>query len=212
MTMAGSSTAVVGALDRASDRRLNRGRGRGSVRWLLALAALLPACAPAAPPQPANAGGSSAAPAAPPAASQPAVPTSAPAPAALPATAAAPSTAVQPLSPPVKVRMGALGIAPEAGLYVAQERGYFREEGLDVEFVPFRGSADLMAPLATGELQMGDGGPDPSLFNAVQRDIGVKIVGHNALAGPGDASAALVVRKDLVDSGQFRDVPDFKGL
>ena len=69
-----------------------------------------------------------------------------------------------------------------------------------------------MAPLATGELQMGDGGPDPSLFNAVQRDIGVKIVGHNALASPGDASAALVVRKDLVDSGQFRDVPDFKGL
>src|SRR5690242_15450512 len=49
------------------------------------------------------------------------------------ATGAAPAV----LQPAVKVKTGVNGFALEAGHYIAQERGYFREEGLDVEFVPF---------------------------------------------------------------------------
>jgi NitT/TauT family transport system substrate-binding protein len=166
----------------------------------LLAALVLFACAPAPTAQPwqATAGGEAAAPQA---GRSPAGTLSVPG-----ASAALPSDSL------IKVRMGVMGIAPEAGLYIAIERGYFRDEGLELELVPFRSGADQMAPLATGELQMGDGGLDPSLFNAVQRDIGVKIVGHNAMATPGDASAALVVRQDLVDSGQVREIKDLQGL
>lgn len=174
-------------------------------RWtaLLLLPMFLGCSAPTAAPPPAAGGAAGAAPVA-------AAPAS-PAASAAATPSAAPATVAVPLTlTPVKV--GNLGIVPEAGIFIALERGYFRDEGLEIELVPFRSAADQMAALATGELQMGDGGPDPGLFNAAQRDIGVKIVGHNSLAAPGDASAALVVRKDLVDSGQFRDIGDFKGL
>ena len=38
-------------------------------------------------------------------------------------------------SGPSKVRIGYLGLTCEAAMFVAQEKGYFTEEGLDVEFV-----------------------------------------------------------------------------
>jgi NitT/TauT family transport system substrate-binding protein len=36
---------------------------------------------------------------------------------------------------PTKVRIGYLGLTCEAAMFVAQEKGFFKEEGLDVEFV-----------------------------------------------------------------------------
>jgi NitT/TauT family transport system substrate-binding protein len=36
---------------------------------------------------------------------------------------------------PAKVRVGYLGLTCEAAMFVAQEKGFFKEEGLDVEFV-----------------------------------------------------------------------------
>jgi NitT/TauT family transport system substrate-binding protein len=125
---------------------------------------------------------------------------------------AAVGPAPQPTSSSVKVKVGTLGIAPEAGLYIAIERGYFNDEGLDIELVPFRSGAEQTAPLATGELHFGAGGPDPSLFNALLRGIDVKIVTHNALVTEGDASAAFIVRADLVESGRFRELADLKGM
>jgi NitT/TauT family transport system substrate-binding protein len=43
-----------------------------------------------------------------------------------------PSTAA---SGPAKVRIGYLGLTCEAAMFAAQEKGFFKEEGLDVEFV-----------------------------------------------------------------------------
>jgi NitT/TauT family transport system substrate-binding protein len=111
----------------------------------------------------------------------------------------------------VSVKYGNLGIAPEAGVYLALDRGYFREEGLDVQLERFTSGAEQTAPLATGQLHFGAGGPDPSLFNAVGRGIQLKLIGHNALVTPGDASAAFVVRQDLIESGAYRAPSDLKG-
>ncbi len=129
-----------------------------------------------------------------------------------PSSPAAIASVPRPASTLVKVKVGTLGIAPEAGLYIAIERGYFSDEGLDVELVPFRSGAEQTAPLATGELHFGAGGPDPSLFNALLRGIDVKIVAHNALVTEGDASAAFIVRTDLIESGRFRELADLKGM
>ncbi len=117
-----------------------------------------------------------------------------------------------PLSPPVRVRAGTLGLLTEAGLYIAYERGYFREEGLDVELVRFARGAEQTPALATGELHFGVGAPDASLFNAAARGVGLKIVSPNAVSNDDDAAGWLVVRQDLVDSGRYRDLPDLKGL
>ncbi|HLH21903.1 MAG TPA: ABC transporter substrate-binding protein [Chloroflexota bacterium] len=147
----------------------------------------------------------------------PAAPTSAPA-ALVTAAASAPGAQVAqpappPLSPTVKVRVGVTGIAPEAAIYQALEQGYFQDEGLDVELVPVRGITEQVGLLATGQLDFGNGGIDPGLFNAAQRDIGLKLVTAMVLSteqNPG--GAALLVRKDLVDSGQYQGLDDLKGL
>src|ERR671932_249757 len=76
--------------------------------------------------------------------------------------------AVQPLSPPVQMRVGAIGLSGEVGMFVAQERGYFQDEGLEVELVPFRGVAEALPALANGELPLSGGAPDPSVFNAAR--------------------------------------------
>jgi NitT/TauT family transport system substrate-binding protein len=69
-----------------------------------------------------------------------------------------------------------------------------------------------MVPLlATGKLDIGVGGIVPGLFNAYQRGTGVRVVAAASAWLPG-RSNALVMRKDLVDSGRLNDYPDLKGL
>lgn len=138
-----------------------------------------------------------------------AAPMSASAPASVQASA---PQSVAPLNPPVKVGVGVIGLAPEAGIYVAQERGYFKAEGLDTEVTRFRGASEQIGLLATNKLQFGTAGPDPAIFNADQRDIGIKIVAANATVTKNDASAAFLVRQDLIDSGKYKSPADLKDM
>jgi NitT/TauT family transport system substrate-binding protein len=119
---------------------------------------------------------------------------------------------VQPLSPPVSLRLGTIGLNGEVGMFLAQERGYFADEGLDIEFVPFRSAAEALPALASGELALSAGAPDPSVFNAARRDVGVKLISSLSIVQQGDAGAALVIRQDHLDSGRYRDLPDLKGM
>ncbi|MBV9119132.1 MAG: ABC transporter substrate-binding protein [Chloroflexi bacterium] len=107
---------------------------------------------------------------------------------------------------------GVSGLAPEAGIYIAKERGYFQAQGLDVDLQVFRSFTDQIGLLGTGKLDYGTGGLNVDLFNAVQRGIPLKIVVANAVGTKGDASSALLVRQDLVDSGRYKDFKDLKGM
>src|SRR5262245_9621535 len=119
---------------------------------------------------------------------------------------------VPPLSPPVALKIGVQGLIAELGIFDATERGYFREEGLEVELVPFRATGEQTAPHATGELAYASFGLDPSFFNAVARGIALKVVGYNAIINPGNDSGGLMVRQDLLDGGRYKDPSDLKGM
>jgi len=122
-------------------------------------------------------------------------------------------TASQPLSPPLKVQVGVAGIGGEIGMYIAHERGYFSDEGLDVEFVRLRGAPESIPMLATGEIHLSGGSPDASLFNAAGREIGVKVISSlSVIPAGGGGGAALLVRQDHLDSGRYRDLSDLKGM
>jgi len=123
---------------------------------------------------------------------------------------AAPAAAVVPLSPPVKVRFGVLPVSTLGMVGISDVRGYFTEEGLDVELVPFDSGARQVAPLAAGQLEVGAGSHSAGLFNALASGIDIKIVGSNLANRPGRSSSAIVARKDLVDSG-FREGADLRG-
>ena len=111
-----------------------------------------------------------------------------------------------------KLEIGTVGSTSDIALFIADKRGYFRAEGLDVNFTRFDSAARMVAPLAAGQLDIGGGAPSAGLYNAVARGIDIRIVADKGSALPGFGFAALMIRKDLVDSGRFRGLADMKGL
>jgi NitT/TauT family transport system substrate-binding protein len=135
----------------------------------------------------------------------------APAPAATVATTPTTVGNPSPLMPPLAVRVGILRILVDAGLLVAAEKGYFRDEGIDVSFETFRSSSEQIPLLATGDLQFGTGAIDPALFNGVARDISIRIVAQNSSNSPTLGAGTLVARQDLYDSGALDIMSELKG-
>ncbi len=131
---------------------------------------------------------------------------------ASPAGDASPKPSPAPLNPPVRVRWAVNGLVGEAGIFVAQERGYFQQQGLDVDLQPFRSFTDEIPQLAIGQLDYGNGGLNSDIFNAINRDIPLRIVAAASISRKGDGSAALLVRQDLVDSGRYKELKDLKGM
>jgi NitT/TauT family transport system substrate-binding protein len=152
---------------------------------------------------------------APPAAAATSAPTTAPAPAA--AATSAPATTggyqPQPLNPPVKVTIGLLASSSDGGILIANDRGYFKQEGIDLDIQRFQTLVDMVAPLSTGQLQIAAGGLAASLYNAANRELGMRIVADKGQTpSPEWDFSALVIRKDLIDSGRVKDYSDLKGL
>jgi ABC-type nitrate/sulfonate/bicarbonate transport system substrate-binding protein len=163
------------------------------------LAVLLVACSTQPSAQPAKPAAATAAPAAPAAA----------APAQSAAPAAAPAAASAPLSPPVTVRVGTLPNVSDSGVFIALEKGYFAEEGINIEKVPFDSAGPQVAPLGAGQLDVGGGSTSAGLYNAIARDVPLKIVADRGSMPPGASWIALVVRRDLSD--QIHDYSDLRG-
>lgn len=113
---------------------------------------------------------------------------------------------------PVTVRVGTAGVSSDAGFFIADKKGYFRQEGLSVTFTTFNSAAKMIAPLGAGQLDVGGGTVAAGLYNAVGRDISVKVVADKGSIQPGYGFSALMVRKDLVDSGRYKSFKDLKGM
>src|SRR5438105_1256597 len=52
-----------------------------------------------------------------------------------------------PLAPRVPVRVAVIGGASDAGIYVAADKAYFADEGLDVDIVEFSNTAAMIPAL-----------------------------------------------------------------
>jgi len=112
----------------------------------------------------------------------------------------------------VAVRVGISNASSDAGFYIADKKGYFKQEGLAVTFTPFDSGAKMVAPLGVGQLDVGGGSPAAGLYNAVARGIDIKIVADKGSTPPGYGFQPLLVRRDLVDSGRFKTLRDLKGM
>ena len=111
-----------------------------------------------------------------------------------------------------KVNVAVLNAAGDIGLFIAGERGYFRDEGLDVTLTHIDSAVKMMPLLGTGDLDVGGGATTAALYNAADRKIDVRVVASRARTAPGFGYQALVIRKDLIDSGKYKSYSDLKGL
>ncbi len=129
-----------------------------------------------------------------------------------PAAASAASSSQPPNVPLQKVRLGVLTSLSDAGNWIALAKGYFREQGLDIETHQFGGAVtDVFAPLGTGQIDVAGGPAEIGLANALSRGIDIRIVADKASVAPGFGFNAILVRKDLYDSGAIRGPADLKG-
>ena len=110
------------------------------------------------------------------------------------------------------IRVGVLGIATDAPIWIAEEKGFFRENGLKIEPVKFTSSEVMMPILAGTDLDIGAGAPGASLYNAVIKGIDIRAVADAATDPPGYGWSKLLVRTELVKSGKFKSIKDLKGM
>jgi NitT/TauT family transport system substrate-binding protein len=97
-------------------------------------------------------------------------------------------------------------------MFVAKDRGYFAEQGLDIQLARFTSGSDIVALLATSRVDVGSGSATPGLFNAFRQGMDVKIVSSKSnMIAPDFGSGALIVRSDLIDAGQVKSIADLKG-
>ncbi|MFC1848207.1 ABC transporter substrate-binding protein [Chloroflexota bacterium] len=96
-------------------------------------------------------------------------------------------------------------------LFIAQEEGYFTEQGLDVEFVKFPTSTQAIPLLAQGDLDVVVGSVSGSTINAIAQDLNMKIVAGGTYCSPDCEVQSLMVRKDLYESGELDTVAELKG-
>jgi NitT/TauT family transport system substrate-binding protein len=125
---------------------------------------------------------------------------------------AAPAAWAQAGRAPVDVTVGVLDSLAEAVTFIALDKGYFQAEGLEVKLVKFANTADMVAPLSSGQLDVASGAPTLGFFNGALRGLPLKLVADKGRNSLGHGFNAIVVRKDLIDSGRVKSVADLKGL
>src|SRR5262245_1429491 len=70
-----------------------------------------------------------------------------------------------------KVGVGITNAATDAGFFIADKKGYFRAEGIEITTTPFASAAGMIAPLGRGQLDVGGGTVAAGLYNAVEQGI-----------------------------------------
>jgi NitT/TauT family transport system substrate-binding protein len=111
-----------------------------------------------------------------------------------------------------KVSIGITNAATDAGFFIADKKGYFRAEGIEVKTTPFASAAGMIAPLGRSQLDVGGGTVAAGLYNAVEQGVYLRIVADKGSVTDKLEYSTLVVRKDLADSGRYQTLADLKGM
>ena len=98
-----------------------------------------------------------------------------------------------------------------APLYVAIEKGYLGSQGIRVQLETVAAGQDAMAMAANNQLDVVVAGFSAATFNAIDRGLELRIVSSMGQQARQGYPSALMVRKELLDSGQVKEIKDLKG-
>lgn len=102
-----------------------------------------------------------------------------------------------------QLKVGYLPVTGHAKFFVAQEQGFFKQEGLEVELIEFVNSADGLNAVTANKLDIGAFGTTAPLVHYA-RGADLKIIG-----GIMGGDAAVVVKPE--NAAKVRSVADLKG-
>lgn len=110
-----------------------------------------------------------------------------------------------------KVVVGMIDSMSDAPFFLAIDNRYFNEQRIDPQFEVIPSLAAQVAPLSAGQLDVASGAISAGVYNAVDRGIPIKIVADKGRNAPHYGYNAIMVRKDLYDSGKVKSLVDLKG-
>jgi NitT/TauT family transport system substrate-binding protein len=103
----------------------------------------------------------------------------------------------------ISLKVGHLPVTGHAKFFIAKEEGFFKAEGLDVELVEFANSADGLAALRAGKLDLGAFGTTAPLVHVAQ-GADIRIIG-----GVMGEDAAIITTAE--NAKTIKTIPDLKG-
>ena len=113
---------------------------------------------------------------------------------------------------PVKLRVLMLPFLSFAPFQIADEEGYFADQGLEIEFVRIDNTDDTVPLLAQGQLDVASGPLRVSMLNAMAEGLNIKFVADRGYVdAQGCPYTAIMARRELVDQGLLSDVAQIKG-
>jgi NitT/TauT family transport system substrate-binding protein len=109
------------------------------------------------------------------------------------------------------VKVGSLNNLSNAAMYIGDETGIFEKYGIDLQFESFKGAQPMSIAVQTNEVDVGTGAFTAGLFNLLMEgDSPIRIVADGTQEKKGYPSTALIVTKELYDSG-VTTIADLKG-
>jgi NitT/TauT family transport system substrate-binding protein len=98
------------------------------------------------------------------------------------------------------LRLGLLHTLSPAPFYIAQERGYFRDEGIDLTFRFFQAAQPIAAAAVAGDIDVGVTALTGGFFNLAEKGT-LKVIGGALHEEKGYEGSAILVSDKAFDAG-----------
>ncbi len=112
----------------------------------------------------------------------------------------------------VTLKMNYALVISYAPIILAEAEGYFEDYGIEIEKVTFNSSVEAVPLVVSGELDVFAGASTAGILNVLGQEDNIKVVADRGHIEPGGCTfQAIVVRKDLYDSGEITTGEDLAG-
>jgi NitT/TauT family transport system substrate-binding protein len=110
-----------------------------------------------------------------------------------------------------QVVFASVGGLTDAGLYLADDMGFFRDAGLKVQMKRIANAPAILTSVATNQVDVGGASITPAMFTAGQQGMKLRVVGDKQSVRPGFAATRLVVAKSLATGTPDQMVQALRG-
>jgi NitT/TauT family transport system substrate-binding protein len=99
-----------------------------------------------------------------------------------------------------RVRIGLLKLSSGAPLFLAKDRGYFEQEGIDADLKFFDAAVPIAVAAVSGDIDIGFTGFTAAFYNLAGKG-GLKVIAGTAREAPGFQNTAYVASRRAYDAG-----------
>ena len=117
-------------------------------------------------------------------------------------------------SEPIHLKLGYQPFLSASAIFIAEDGGYFSQQGLDVELVRFNAGSDVLTAMISGSIDIDTENLSAGAISLVAKGSGYKFVGERGFIDPQSSCSYqdIMVRTDLLKNGFLDNPANVKGL